>query len=141
MASLSRSLILVCNGPRDVSVNEVPNTKIERPTDALVKVASTNIRGSDLHMYDGRTDMQLGRILDHENFGCAFCANLEKGLSGHGFLQWRAGGIASRALWQADGVILRPMWLKFLSARVQIGVTLKLNRLQEKFTWSQAGGS
>ncbi len=98
---------LVYNGPRDVSVNEVPDATIERATDVLVKISSTNICGSDLHMYEGRTGMQAGRILGHENMGevieigaavdrvkvgdrvclpfnigCGFCANCEKGLSG-----------------------------------------------------------
>ena len=98
---------LVYNGPRDVSVNEVPDAKIERATDVLVKITSTNICGSDLHMYEGRTGMEAGRILGHENLGvvievgpavdrvkvgdrvclpfnigCGFCANCEKGLSG-----------------------------------------------------------
>ena len=98
---------VVYNGPRDVSVNEVPDAKIERATDVLVKITSTNICGSDLHMYEGRTGMESGRILGHENLGvvievgpavdrvkigdrvclpfnigCGFCANCEKGLSG-----------------------------------------------------------
>ncbi len=98
---------LVYNGPRDVSVNEVTDAKIERATDVLVKITSTNICGSDLHMYEGRTGMESGRILGHENLGvvievgpavdrvkigdrvclpfnigCGFCANCEKGLSG-----------------------------------------------------------
>ena len=60
---------LVYNGPRDVSVDEVPDAKIERATDVLVKITSTNICGSDLHMYDGRAGMQPGRILGHENLG------------------------------------------------------------------------
>jgi glutathione-independent formaldehyde dehydrogenase len=98
---------LVYNGPRDVSVNEVPDARIERATDVLVKITSTNICGSDLHMYEGRTGMAPGRILGHENLGvvievgaavdrikvgdrvclpfnigCGFCANCEQGLSG-----------------------------------------------------------
>ena len=60
---------LVYNGPRDVDVNDVPDPKIERPTDVLVKITSTNICGSDLHMYEGRTDMEPGRVLGHENLG------------------------------------------------------------------------
>ena len=60
---------LVYNGPRDVRVKNVPDTKIERPTDVLVKITSTNICGSDLHMYEGRTDMEKGRVLGHENLG------------------------------------------------------------------------
>jgi len=35
----------------------------------LVKITSTNICGSDLHMYEGRTDMKKGRVLGHENLG------------------------------------------------------------------------
>ena len=49
---------LVYNGPREVRVKNVPNAKIERPTDLLVKITSTDICGSDLHMYEGRTDME-----------------------------------------------------------------------------------
>jgi glutathione-independent formaldehyde dehydrogenase len=63
---------LVYNGPRDVRVKNVPDAKIERPTDVLVKITSTNICGSDLHMYEGRTDMEEGRVLGHENLGPGF---------------------------------------------------------------------
>ena len=98
---------LVYNGPRDVQVREVPDAKIERATDVLVKISSTNICGSDLHMYEGRTSMEPGRILGHENLGevievgpavdrvkvgdrvclpfnigCGFCENCEQGLTG-----------------------------------------------------------
>ncbi|GHG62536.1 glutathione-independent formaldehyde dehydrogenase [Comamonas sp. JC664] len=60
---------LVYEGPHKVSVKEVPDAKIERPTDAVVRIRSTNICGSDLHMYEGRTDMESGRVLGHENLG------------------------------------------------------------------------
>ena len=60
---------LVYYGPRDVRVMDVPDAKIEQPTDVLVKITSTNICGSDLHMYEGRTDMEKGRIFGHENLG------------------------------------------------------------------------
>lgn len=98
---------LVYNGPYDVSVEEVPDAKMKKTTDVLVRITTTNICGSDLHMYDGRTDMQAGRILGHENLGevievgkavervkvgdrvcvpfnvaCGFCANCERGLTG-----------------------------------------------------------
>ena len=56
---------LVYNGPRDVAVKNVPDARIERPTDVLVKITTTNICGSDLHMYEGRTNMETGRILGH----------------------------------------------------------------------------
>jgi glutathione-independent formaldehyde dehydrogenase len=99
---------LVYNGPRDVQVKNMPDAKIERPTDVVVKITATNICGSDLHMYEGRTDMEPGRILGHENLGevievgkavdrikvgdrvclpfnigCGFCENCERGLSGY----------------------------------------------------------
>jgi glutathione-independent formaldehyde dehydrogenase len=98
---------LVYNGPCDVSVKEMPDATIEKPTDVLVRITSTNICGSDLHMYEGRTEMETGRILGHENMGeviavgkavdrvkvgdmvclpfnigCGFCENCERGLSG-----------------------------------------------------------
>jgi glutathione-independent formaldehyde dehydrogenase len=47
---------LVYDGPRQVSVKDVPDAKIERPTDVLVRITAANICGSDLHMYEGRTD-------------------------------------------------------------------------------------
>ena len=60
---------LVYNGPRDVRVKNVKDAKIERPTDVLVRITSSNICGSDLHMYEGRTDMEEGKVLGHENLG------------------------------------------------------------------------
>jgi glutathione-independent formaldehyde dehydrogenase len=60
---------VVYNGPREVMVKEVPDAKIERPTDVLVKITSTNICGSDLHMYEGRTSFEKGRVFGHENLG------------------------------------------------------------------------
>lgn len=43
---------VVYNGPRDLLVLDVPDARIERPTDVLVRITSTNICGSDLHMYE-----------------------------------------------------------------------------------------
>ncbi|MFC6082575.1 glutathione-independent formaldehyde dehydrogenase [Sphaerisporangium aureirubrum] len=60
---------VVYHGPRDVSVDEVPDPRITDSRDVIVKIIATNICGSDLHMYEGRTDMEPGRILGHENFG------------------------------------------------------------------------
>src|SRR5215218_2853282 len=54
---------LVSERPRKVRVKEVPDAKIERSTDAVVRIRSTNICGSDLHMYEDRTDMESGRVL------------------------------------------------------------------------------
>ena len=97
---------LVYHGPRQVSVDKVPDASIERQTDVLVRITSTNICGSDLHMYEGRTDMPPNAVLGHENLGevievgsavdrvkvgdrvvlpfnigCGFCTNCERGLS------------------------------------------------------------
>ncbi len=60
---------VVYEGPRQVTVKEVPDARIERPTDVLVRITSANICGSDLHMYEGRTDFEPGRWFGHENLG------------------------------------------------------------------------
>ncbi len=116
---------LVYNGPRDVSVKDVPDAKLERPTDVLVKITSTNICGSDLHMYEGRTDVEHGKVLGHENLGevievggavdrikvgdrvclpfnigCGFCKNCERGLTG--FCLTANPGFAGAAYGYAD---------------------------------------
>ncbi len=61
--------VVVYNGPREVQVKNVPDAKIERPTDVLVRITSTNICGSDLHMYEGRTDLEKGTVIRHANPG------------------------------------------------------------------------
>jgi glutathione-independent formaldehyde dehydrogenase len=60
---------VVYDGPRKVSLKEVPDARIEKPTDVLVRITTTNICGSDLHMYEGRTDFETGRWFGHENLG------------------------------------------------------------------------
>jgi glutathione-independent formaldehyde dehydrogenase len=99
---------LVYNGARDVSIAEVDDPEIEQPTDVIVKLTTTNICGSDLHMYEGRTEIEQGRVLGHENLGeivevgaavervklgdlvclpfnigCGHCKNCEAGLTGY----------------------------------------------------------
>ena len=57
-------------GKRDVRVEEVPDPKIEEPTDAIIKITSTNICGSDLHLYETLgAFMGAGDILGHEPMG------------------------------------------------------------------------
>jgi glutathione-independent formaldehyde dehydrogenase len=98
---------LVYHGPKKVSVDTVPDPKLEKLTDVVVKLTTTNICGSDLHMYEGRTDVEKGKVLGHENLGevvevgkavdfikrgdkvvmpfnvaCGYCANCERGLTG-----------------------------------------------------------
>lgn len=60
---------VVYRGPRQIAVEEVPDPRIQHPLDALVRITTTNICGSDLHMYEGRTDVETGKILGHENMG------------------------------------------------------------------------
>jgi glutathione-independent formaldehyde dehydrogenase len=60
---------VVYEGPRQVRVEDVADPVIVEPTDVLVRITTTNICGSDLHMYEGRTAMDTGRILGHENLG------------------------------------------------------------------------
>ena len=60
---------VVYQGPYTVSVEEVPEPQISEPTDAIVRITTTNICGSDLHMYEGRTAVEKGKILGHENMG------------------------------------------------------------------------
>ncbi|MGX5359155.1 alcohol dehydrogenase catalytic domain-containing protein [Kocuria sp. KH4] len=99
---------VVYKGPNDVAVEEVPDAKIERPTDVLVRITATNICGSDLHMYEGRTSFETGRTFGHENLGevvevgdgvdkvkvgervvlpfniaCGFCKNCERGFTNY----------------------------------------------------------
>jgi glutathione-independent formaldehyde dehydrogenase len=60
---------VVYKGPYQVAVEEVPEPRIEAPGDALIQITTTNICGSDLHMYEGRTSVEEGKILGHENMG------------------------------------------------------------------------
>lgn len=60
---------VVYEGPRKITVKEVPDARIQEPTDAVIKLTTTNICGSDLHMYEGRTSVEEGKILGHENMG------------------------------------------------------------------------
>lgn len=60
----------VWHGAGDVRVDEVPDPKIEQPTDAIVRVTSTAICGSDLHLYNVLGPfLDEGDILGHEPMG------------------------------------------------------------------------
>lgn len=60
---------VVFKGPHNVSVEEVDDPKIEKPTDVIVKITSSAICGTDLHMYDGENPLTPGKILGHEPIG------------------------------------------------------------------------
>ncbi len=97
---------IVYNGPRDVQVKDMPDPSIEHPNDVIVQITTTNICGSDLHMYEGRTTLEAGKIIGHENLGvvlecgpavsslkvgdrvcipfnasCGFCKNCDRGMT------------------------------------------------------------
>ncbi|HXM55017.1 MAG TPA: glutathione-independent formaldehyde dehydrogenase, partial [Candidatus Dormibacteraeota bacterium] len=98
---------VVYKEPFRVAVENVPEPTIQHPNDVLVRVTSTCICGSDLHMYEGRTAAQPGIVFGHENLGivhevgsavtsirqgdrvvmpfnvaCGFCKNCQAGYTG-----------------------------------------------------------
>src|SRR5438309_648965 len=98
---------VVYKGPFKVAVENVPDPKIQHPNDVIVRVTSTCICGSDLHMYEGRTAAKPGIVFGHENLGiveevgsavsairkgdrvvmpfnvaCGFCKNCQAGYTG-----------------------------------------------------------
>ena len=100
---------LVYGGPGQKSWTDVPDPKILQPTDAIVRVDTTTICGTDLHILKGDVPaVEAGRILGHEGVGtvtqvgssvtalktgdrviisciksCGHCANCRKGLYSH----------------------------------------------------------
>ncbi|MCX4623723.1 MULTISPECIES: zinc-dependent alcohol dehydrogenase [Streptomyces] len=61
---------LTWQGKRDVRVETVPDPKIEEPTDAIIRVTTSGLCGSDLHLYEVLTPfMTPGDILGHEPMG------------------------------------------------------------------------
>src|ERR687886_1961289 len=98
---------VVYKEPFSVAVEEVDDAGIQDPTDVVIRVTSTAICGSDLHMYEGRTGAEPGIVFGHENQGiveevgpgvtklqpgdrinlpfnvaCGFCVNCEAGKTG-----------------------------------------------------------
>ncbi|MGB3339423.1 MAG: alcohol dehydrogenase catalytic domain-containing protein, partial [Devosia sp.] len=61
---------LTWHGNNDVRVDSHPDPEIINPRDAIIKVTSTAICGSDLHLYDGVIPgVKSGDILGHEFMG------------------------------------------------------------------------
>jgi glutathione-independent formaldehyde dehydrogenase len=92
------------SGIREMKVSSRPKPAIQKPTDALLRVTTSGICGSDLHMYDGRTPLEEGTVVGHEimgvieevgpavasikkgdrvvlpfNIACGFCFNCHRG--------------------------------------------------------------
>ncbi|MFR9731111.1 glutathione-independent formaldehyde dehydrogenase [Saccharopolyspora sp. MS10] len=60
---------VVYREPFEVEIGEVERPAIQHPNDVIVRVTSTAICGSDLHMYEGRTAAEPGIVFGHENLG------------------------------------------------------------------------
>jgi threonine dehydrogenase-like Zn-dependent dehydrogenase len=76
---------LVWHGKHDIRCDSVPDPKIEQPRDAIIRVTSCAICGSDLHLYDNfMPGMKNGDIMGHETMGVveevgSECTTLKKG--------------------------------------------------------------
>ncbi|GAB2925152.1 glutathione-independent formaldehyde dehydrogenase [Streptomyces mayteni] len=98
---------VVYHEPYSVSVDEVADARVESPTDVVIRITTSAICGSDLHMYEGRTGAEAGIVFGHENMGiveevgsgvasvkkgdrvvlpfnvaCGFCKNCQAGRTG-----------------------------------------------------------
>lgn len=60
---------VVFKSPGQVAVEDVPDAVLEAATDAVVRITSAAICGSDLHMYAGRTAAMPGLVFGHEPLG------------------------------------------------------------------------
>jgi glutathione-independent formaldehyde dehydrogenase len=60
---------IVFEDTRRVGMHDVPDAEIEDPADAVVRITSSAICGTDLHMFDGRTGAEPGLVLGHEPLG------------------------------------------------------------------------
>ncbi len=110
---------VVFAGTRAVAVEDVPDAVLEEPDDVVVRISSSAICGTDLHMYDGRTGATPGLVLGHETLGvveqvgsavamvkpgdrvvipthlyCGVCVNCARGLSA-ACLRVRPGGFGA----------------------------------------------
>jgi glutathione-independent formaldehyde dehydrogenase len=110
---------VVFAGTRSVTTEDVPDAELEAPEDVVVRVTSSAICGTDLHMYDGRTGAEPGLVLGHEVLGqveqvgsavqtvragdrvvlpthlyCGVCVNCARGLSA-ACLRVRPGGFGA----------------------------------------------
>ncbi len=57
---------IVVHGVDDVAVETVEDARVEAPTDILMRVTSSAICGTDLHIYEGRMGDVAGMVIGHE---------------------------------------------------------------------------
>ncbi len=60
---------VVWKAPNTVVVERVDDPKIQEETDAVLRLTTAAICGSDLHMYEGRAPIEPGQVFGHENMG------------------------------------------------------------------------
>lgn len=97
---------VVYKGKNRVAVEEVADPRIEAPGDAIIRITTAAICGSDLHMYEERSSAEPGTVFGHENqgvveqtgpgvsglqegdrvvlpfnIGCGFCFNCTRGFT------------------------------------------------------------
>lgn len=60
---------VVLNKPRAISIEEIPEPALQVPTDVLLRLTSTAICGSDLHIYEGRLGSGERMVIGHEPLG------------------------------------------------------------------------
>lgn len=65
----SKMKAVTFEGERKMKVEDKPRPELQAPTDAVLRVTSSGICGSDLHMYDGRTPLKEGTVVGHEIMG------------------------------------------------------------------------
>ena len=60
---------VVMRGPREVAVETVEDACIDAPSDVLLRLTSSAICGTDLHIYEGRMGDVAGMVIGHEPLG------------------------------------------------------------------------
>ncbi|KAI0061600.1 GroES-like protein [Artomyces pyxidatus] len=66
---MTKMKAVVYDKPFQVSIQDVQKPELQHPNDVIVKITTSCICGSDLHMYEGRTGAQSGIVFGHENMG------------------------------------------------------------------------
>src|SRR5580692_2496682 len=60
---------VVFHKPKDIRVDTVPDPRLEQPRDAIIRVTSTAICGSDLHIFNGFLSQVKQMVMGHEFVG------------------------------------------------------------------------
>lgn len=118
-------------GIKNVVVKDVPDPKIEKPDDMIIKVTSTAICGSDLHLIHGMIpNMQEDYIIGHEPMGIVEevgpnVTKVKKGIVLLFLLTLPAGNaFIVKTIWKANVIILMIMviWGRISDTRERLAV-------------------